>query len=80
MKTRIRKTVNQFPVIVHEDELGGYWVECPTLDGCYSQGETLDDALANIREAISLCLEDVPVRERMKVVARDVSMHLVHVT
>ena len=31
----------------------------PTLPGCYSQGESVEDALANIREAIELCLEDM---------------------
>jgi predicted RNase H-like HicB family nuclease len=32
---------------------------CPSLQGCYSQGDTVEDALANIREAIELCLEDL---------------------
>ena len=32
---------------------------CPSLPGCYSQGETIDESLANIREAIELCLEDL---------------------
>ena len=36
----------------------GYWVvECPSLPGCISQGETKDEALSNIREAIELCME-----------------------
>ena len=44
-------------VIVHEAEEGGYWVEAPALPGCYSQGETLNDALDNVKEAIALYLE-----------------------
>lgn len=36
-------------------------VECPSLPGCYSQGGTIDEALANIKEAIELCLEDMKV-------------------
>jgi predicted RNase H-like HicB family nuclease len=46
------------PVIVEKDEDGFYVVECPLLRGCYTQGETLDEALTNIREVIEMCLED----------------------
>jgi predicted RNase H-like HicB family nuclease len=34
-------------------------VTCPSLAGCYSQGDTVEEALANIKEAIELCLEDM---------------------
>jgi len=44
-------------VIIEPDETGGYVVSCPSLPGCHSQGETIDEALANIREAIELYLE-----------------------
>lgn len=38
----------------------GYWViECPSLPGCISQGETRDEAIANIKEAISLYIESL---------------------
>jgi predicted RNase H-like HicB family nuclease len=51
-----------FKVVLDPDaETGGYVVKCPSLPGCYSQGETLDEALANIKEAIELCLEDMKV-------------------
>ena len=40
-------------------EYGGYVVVCPSLPGCYSQGKTVSEALANIREAIELALEDM---------------------
>jgi len=46
------------PVIVEKNEDGFYVVECPLLRGCYTQGETLDEALTNIREVIEMCLED----------------------
>lgn len=46
-----------YSVIIHDDEEGGYWVEVPALPGCYSQGESVDDALENVREAIALYLE-----------------------
>jgi len=48
-----------FKVVLEPDADGGYVVFCPTLAGCYSQGDTLDEALENIREAIQLCLEDM---------------------
>lgn len=39
-------------VRIHEAEEGGFWAEVPALPGCVSQGETLDDTIANVREAI----------------------------
>jgi predicted RNase H-like HicB family nuclease len=49
-----------FKVLIEPDEeAGGFVVTCPSLPGCYSQGETIDESLANIREAIELCLEDL---------------------
>ena len=51
-----------FKVILEPDEAGGYVVSCPSLPGCYSQGDTVDEALANIKEAIELCLEDMAAR------------------
>lgn len=48
----------KFKVIISEDkEDGGYNVSCPSLKGCHSQGETVEEALANIKEAIELYLE-----------------------
>jgi predicted RNase H-like HicB family nuclease len=46
-------------VVIHPAEEGGYWAEVPALPGCYSQGETREEILANIREAIE-CHLDVP--------------------
>jgi predicted RNase H-like HicB family nuclease len=48
-----------FKVILEPDESGGYMISCPSLPGCYSQGETLEQAMENIKEAIALCLEDM---------------------
>jgi predicted RNase H-like HicB family nuclease len=49
----------EYTVLVHTAEEGGYWVEVPALPGCFSQGETVDEALANAREAIELHLESL---------------------
>jgi predicted RNase H-like HicB family nuclease len=51
------RQVHEFPVVLTPDEEGGFVVECPVIPGCVSQGDTRDEALANIREAIELCLE-----------------------
>jgi len=47
----------EYSVVVHEAEEGGYWIEVPALPECYSQGESIDECLANAREAIGLFLE-----------------------
>lgn len=44
-------------VIVRPGESGWWVVECPSLPGCISQGKTVDEALANIRDAIELFIE-----------------------
>mgnify|MGYP001611857995 FL=1 len=43
-------------IIIHEAEEGGYWAEVPAIPGCATQGETLDELEANLREAIEGCL------------------------
>ena len=49
-----------FKVVLEEDEeVGGYIVSCPSLPGCFSQGETADEAIENIKEAIQACLESL---------------------
>jgi predicted RNase H-like HicB family nuclease len=47
----------QFCVTIDRDEDGVWIVECPAIPGCVSQGETKAEALENIRDAISLCLQ-----------------------
>jgi predicted RNase H-like HicB family nuclease len=58
-------------VIVHEAEEGGYWAEVPAIPGCATQGETFDELLANLYEAVEGCLSvdltDVPVTAKDKV-------------
>ena len=44
-------------VLLYRDEDGYFIVEVPSLDGCVSQGETREEALANIQEAIALHIE-----------------------
>ncbi|MCH7989566.1 MAG: type II toxin-antitoxin system HicB family antitoxin [Planctomycetes bacterium] len=43
-------------VIVHESEEGGYWAEVPSIPGCVTQGETFEELLGNLYEAVEGCL------------------------
>ena len=43
-------------VVVHEAEEGGYWAEVPSIPGCATQGETFEELLQNLYEAIEGCL------------------------
>ncbi|WP_006746365.1 type II toxin-antitoxin system HicB family antitoxin [Thioalkalivibrio paradoxus] len=58
-------------VVVHEAEEGGYWAEVPSIPGCATQGETFDELLSNIYEAVEGCLsidiQDIPISEKDKV-------------
>lgn len=49
----------RFKVVLEASDEGGYTVHVPSLPGCISEGETIEEALLNIREAISLYLEPV---------------------
>ncbi|MBV6420414.1 MAG: hypothetical protein DAHOPDDO_01656 [Ignavibacteriaceae bacterium] len=42
----------EYTVILHSAEEGGYWAEVPALEGCYSQGETVEETIENIKEAV----------------------------
>ena len=42
--------------IIHDEEGGGFWAEVPAIPGCATQGETMEELIANLREAIEGCL------------------------
>jgi predicted RNase H-like HicB family nuclease len=52
----------KYPVVVHKSEYG-YDVSCPLLQGCHSQGDTVDEALENIKDAIRTYLEVISEEE-----------------
>ena len=58
-------------VVVHEAEEGGYWAEVPAIPGCATQGDSFEELLGNLYEAIEGCLSvdlrEVPVAETGKV-------------
>jgi predicted RNase H-like HicB family nuclease len=46
----------QIKVVVHEAEEGGFWAEVPAIPGCATQGDNMDELVANLHEAIVGCL------------------------
>ena len=58
-------------VLIEKDE-HGFYAWCPELKGYQSQGATIEDALANIREAIELYLETLPDDERDALLSREI--------
>ena len=64
-----------FPIIIEKDEDGFYVAINPSLEGCYSQGKTMEEALKNVQEATELCLEELAEDELPKDSA--VSVHLI---
>ncbi len=68
MITYIQKM--EYTVLVYRAEEGGFWAEVPALPGCYSQGETIEETMENVKEAIEAHLlalkeerEEVPTEE-----------------
>lgn len=53
----------KYPVVAHKSE-HGYAIHCPLLPGCHSQGETLEEALENIKDAILTYLEMISDEEK----------------
>ena len=58
-------------VIIEKDEFG-YYAYCPELTGCHSQGDTLDEALENIKEAVELYLETLDEEERKSLLSKEI--------
>ena len=54
------------PLIIEKGESGFYVIECPVLEGCFTQGKTIDEALKNIREVIELVLPEERNREMLE--------------
>ena len=58
-------------VIVHEAEEGGYWAEVPSIPGCATQGDSFEELLSNIYEAVDGCLsidiQDIPISKNDRI-------------
>ncbi|PIP79364.1 MAG: HicB family protein [Ignavibacteria bacterium CG22_combo_CG10-13_8_21_14_all_37_15] len=58
-------------VIVEKDD-EGYYAYCPELEGCQTQGDTLDETMANIKEAIDLYLETLSEVEKKEIIRNEI--------
>jgi predicted RNase H-like HicB family nuclease len=58
----MRKVVMKLKVVIHKAEEGGYWAEVPSIPGCATQGESFEELLTNLYEAVEGCLSASPVR------------------
>ncbi len=58
-------------VVIHEAEEGGYWAEVPSIHGCATQGDSFDELLGNLYEAVEGCLsvdvQDIDLSAKDKV-------------
>ena len=59
-----------FDVVIIEDETGGYVAFVPALPGCHTQGETIEETIENVKEAIELYLETLTEEEKMEILGR----------
>jgi len=60
----------EYTILIYRAEEGGFWAEVPVLPGCYSQGETIEETMENVKEAIEVHLlalkeenEELPTEE-----------------
>ncbi len=60
----MNKKIHEFSVVILEDESGGYIAVVPELPGCHTQGDSLDEVMRNVREAIELYLETLSEKEK----------------
>jgi predicted RNase H-like HicB family nuclease len=70
----------RFTAIIGHDE-DGYWAHCPELQGCYTQGETFEEAVQNLREVIALhvedrlaCGEEIPRSDSVSLLTLDIAV------
>jgi len=68
----------QLPVVIEKDE-DGYYAYCPALEGCHTQGDTYEEVLINIREAISLYVSTLSPEEKEQILKTNMTAMLVGV-
>lgn len=81
MKKKVKSTVYKFPVIIEKDADGFYVADCPDLVGCHAQGRTLEEAITNIRDAITLNIkilkaenQEIPIIEPVSLTSLEVAV------
>jgi len=58
-------------IVIEKDE-NGFFAFCPELEGCHSQGDSLDEVLANMKEAIELYLETLSEEEKKDLLSKEI--------
>jgi len=78
---KIKTATYEFPVVIEKDEDGFFVADCPDLQGCHSQGKTIEEAITNIRDAIKLHLkilkeerEEIPQARPVSLTSLEVSL------
>ena len=79
MKKLTKTTTYKFPVIIEKDSDGFFVADCPDLAGCHTQGDTIEEAISNIRDAIKLNLkilkaekQEIPIVEPVSLTSLEV--------
>jgi predicted RNase H-like HicB family nuclease len=62
---------NKITVVIEKDEFG-YYAYCPELVGCQTQGDSLDDALANIKEAAEAYISTLSDEEKREIISKEI--------
>jgi len=68
----------KLPIIIEKDKYG-YYAYCPYFEGCHSQGNTKDEVLKNIKEAIELYIETMDEEEKNSILNRNMEATLIEV-
>jgi len=68
----------RLPIVIEKDK-SGYFVFCPDLQGCYSQGKTYEEVLENIKDAIKLHIQDRRANKEILNRARSISLSTVEI-
>ncbi len=69
-----KPTVHRFHVIIEQDHAGWYLAECPALKSCYAQGNTYEETVKNITDAMTKCLQELkakrqPVPDQLEIIS-----------
>lgn len=79
VKKQPSTATHTFTVIFEKEEEGGFHVFCPTLPGCHTQSETIEEGIANIREAIQLYL-DTLIEDGLPIPQEDIFIKPLEIT
>ncbi len=72
-------TTHHFTVIFEREDEGGYHVFCPTLPGCHTESETIEEGISNIREAIQLYVDSL-IEDGLPIPQEDIFIKPIEIT